>query len=160
MVAILASLGTLFIVAYQTHLIREQQHASALPYLTIWQQKNFDKYRLLLINDGIGPAFLEDISIMHDGVEYEMDPYDFFATKIKKEDSTITNVRYSNLRIGRVVPAGETIEVLAVLDSQTNAEKLEEWFGNGTATLKITYRSVYDQQWKVSGLANPPEQLD
>lgn len=160
MVAILASLGTLFIVAYQTHLIREQQYASTLPYLTIWQQKNSDTYRLLLINDGIGPAFLERISVEHEGIDHEMDPYDFFVFKIKKEDSTITNVRYSNLRVGRVVPAGETIEVLAVLGSKTNADKIEQWFGEGNAALKITYRSVYDQQWKVSGLANPPVPLD
>ena len=91
LLAIIASLGTLFTVAYQTDLIRKQQYASVLPYLEIWNSTGGDSYRLILLNNGIGPAFVEGVNIYYRDTIYQMDPANFLAKEIVKTD---TIVRY------------------------------------------------------------------
>ena len=63
--AMLIGLGSLFIIVYQTARLREQQTASALPYLMMGLQTNSERTYLFTRNTGVGPALIEDSS---DGV--------------------------------------------------------------------------------------------
>lgn len=164
--AIVASLGTLFTVVYQTNLYRKQQYASVLPYLEIWNSNSDDSYRLILINNGIGPAFIEEVNIIYQDSSYSMDPANFLEQVIILED-TIRYVGHSNIRKGRLVPAGNSINLLQIMDNKENADKLRSWFNGSNAVRKevpeieIVYSSVYGEKWKIQkyGL-NEPVALD
>ncbi|WP_420315694.1 hypothetical protein [Ekhidna sp.] len=153
-VAILASLGTLFVIVYQTNLFRKQQYASVLPYLEIWNSSNDDTYKLILINNGIGPAFIEEVKLIYKDSVLQMDPADFAQEVIKKEDS-LTRFGYSNISKGRLVPAGNQINLVQSIDDSLNAAILWSWFSGSDTTrlaypeIEIQYSSVYGEQWIV-----------
>ena len=153
-VAIIASMGTLFTIVYQTNLSRKQQYASVLPYLEIWNSNSADSYRLILVNNGIGPAFIENVSIVYKDSTYEMDPARFLEQVILLED-TIRYVSHSNIRKGRLIPAGTEVKLLQIQDDKENADKLRLWF-NGSNSIRaevpeivIEYSSVYGERWKI-----------
>ena len=160
--AIIASIGTLFTVVYQTQLYREQQYASVLPYLEIWNSSKRDSYQLVLVNNGIGPAFIDTVSIIYDDSVYHMDPA-IFLQKVIIQTDTIRNVGYSNISKGRLIPAGSRIEMLQTKEDSSNTRKLWSWFsGNDPKRekipdIEIQYSSVYGERWKAQkyGLGQP-----
>ena len=162
--AIIASIGTLFTVVYQTQLYREQQYASVLPYLEIWNSSQRDSYQLILVNNGIGPAFIDKVSIIYEDSVYQMDPANFLQKVIFPIDS-IRNIGYSNISKGRLVPAGNRIDMLQVKGDSINVGKLWSWFSGNDPNrekipnIEIEYSSVYGQSWKAQkyGLDQPVE---
>ncbi|WP_421762575.1 hypothetical protein [Ekhidna sp.] len=152
--AILASLGTLFVIVYQTNLYRKQQYASVLPYLEVWNSRNDDSYRLILINNGIGPAFIEEVKVIYQDSIYALDPAEFAQEVIMPIDS-ITRWGYSNISKGRLVPAGTQIELIQVTKDSINASKMWSWFSGGDPNRKeipeieFVYGSVYGEKWMV-----------
>ena len=158
--AILISLGTFISIIYQNRLIQKQQSASVLPYLEIWNSQDIDRYQLVLMNNGIGPAFIRDVRVIFEGEEYPGDPYKFFVTEVLQRDS-IRNVSYSNLVNGRLIPAGETVDLLAVHNSSEHSKKLSSWFSSGEkARIEIEYESVYGDRWIASGIAQEPKKIN
>lgn len=151
--AIIASVGTLFTVVYQTNLIRKQQYASVLPYLEIWNSQKSDSYRLILVNNGIGPAFIEDVKIVYLDSVYQMDPAEFLSQEINKSDS-IRGFSYSNIKKGRIIPSGTQIELLKKSGDPKEVKRLWSWFsGNDperkeVPEIEIEYSSVYGEKWK------------
>ena len=152
--AIVASLGTLFVIVYQTSIFRKQQYASVLPYLEIWNSNSTDRYQLILVNNGIGPAFIEKVTILYKDSVYQMEPAVFLQKVILLED-TIRNVGHSNINKGRIIPAGEKIDLLAVRNDTINSKKLRYWFNGGSASredfpeIEIEYASVYGERWMI-----------
>ena len=151
MVAIIASMGTLFTIVYQTELIRKQQYASVLPYLEIWNSWDEDSYRLVLVNNGVGPAFVEHVKIIYGDTTYRTDPANFLPMVAKND--TI-NYSYSNLYNGRLIPAGTKINLIQGPDSLSSM-KLWSWFANSDSTRKVNpnlviqYRSIYNERWEI-----------
>ncbi|MDJ1504821.1 hypothetical protein [Xanthocytophaga agilis] len=157
--AFLISVGTFVIYIYEARLIQKQQYASVLPYLEMWNSSPREStYKLILVNNGVGPAFIKDIRVHYKGKAYIGDHTDFYQTAIFPKD-TIYSLT-SNVRSGRVIPAGQTIELISIEGSQKDAEKMRNLFGNQTAKLEITYASVYEETWKLSGMENPPQKQD
>ncbi len=158
--AILISLGMFASIVYQNKLIQKQQNASVLPYLEIWNSSNLKHYKLLLVNNGIGPAFIRKVRIIYEEKTYELDPYNFFADHIRLRD-TITDVFYSNVPLGRLIPAGQTIEMIGVEDSEENASKLREWFSDDSVVkVEIEFESVYGDRWLASGHGTEPKPMN
>ena len=158
--AILISLGMFISIVYQNRLIQKHQSASVLPYLEIWNSQNIGRFQLVVLNNGLGPAFIKDIRIIHKGEVYEGDPYRFFVEEIIKKD-TIKNVQYSNVLPGRLIPAGERIEMIAALQSEESAKSLASWFADDSVVLvEIEYESVYGDRWITSGHANIPKRIN
>ena len=163
LVAIIASLGTLFTIVYQTELIRKQQYASVLPYLEIWNSWDGDSYRLVLANNGVGPAFVEQVSIIYADSTYFVDPANFLPLVAEKDTIKYS---YSNLYIGRLIPAGSSINLIQGADSLSSM-KLWSWLANSDASrqehpnLVVAYRSIYEERWKVEqNGANQPIKLN
>jgi hypothetical protein len=69
--AMAVGIGSLFIIVYQTHLIRESQHASVLPYLMVAINSNDSGIHVTLSNAGIGPALIEDVRVLFQGRQLE-----------------------------------------------------------------------------------------
>ena len=163
MVAIFASMGTLFTIVYQTNLIRKEQYASVLPYLEMWNSnpgKQGESYIYLLMNNGIGPAFIKEVKVHYKDSVYIGDPYSFVYHVIQPEDSII-NFFYSNIKKGRLIPAGEIIELVGVKKDTINAPILKRWFSQTESLeVEIIYESVYGERWSARGTANEPTKLN
>ncbi len=145
LIALLISLGTFITFAYQNYLIREQQYRSVLPYLMINPFTGFDEngqptYVLALFNNGVGLAFIEDLSIIYQGKEYSS-VRSFYLDSIYP-----IKCGFTEINIGYALPAGQSITILDSNDS-TAAQVLDNVFQN--TQIEITYSSLYDQKWKV-----------
>lgn len=157
--AFLISLGTFFLLYYQTNLTRKQQYASVLPYLEIFNRgPREDTYSFCLTNNGIGPAFVEKVEVYYQDSVFRMDPINFFYSQIYPQDTTISFV-HTNLTEGTLISAGAVLDLLQVQGSLKDATKLRELFGYGKARLQIVYTSVYQERWVVS-TGNAPRKLD
>jgi hypothetical protein len=116
--AMLVGLGSLFIILYQTALLREQQKASALPYLMMGLRANGDRTFLFVRNTGVGPALIEDVVLHYEGREIRQDPYDFFL-EVRPDSAKDDGLSVDRLMPGRLVSSGEGIDMLG---SETNGQ--------------------------------------
>lgn len=157
--AIFISLITLFAVLYQTWLLKKQQYASVLPILEVFNSgPTSSEYSLVLLNTGIGPAFIKSMKIHYKDTIYESDPHSFLEKVIFPHDTM--EYIYSHVRPGKVIPAGEKVLLLEVSNSERNALKLRKLFGDEIAKLEITYGSVYDEEWRLIGMDDPSVKIE
>lgn len=156
--AIVVSLGTLFTIVFQTNLIRKQQYASVLPYVEIWPRITPTSFKLMIMNNGVGPAFVEDVRIHYNDSIYQGDPRAFTARVIRKQEDVA--YYYSTLKKGRLLPAGEIIELIGIENDSTSALKLYRWFGTDTVQLEVEYKSVYEEKWSAKGIGEEPVKLE
>lgn len=176
LIAMLIGLGSLFIIVYQTALLREQQQASALPYLMIGLQTNDERSYVFARNTGIGPALIEDVVVRYRGRELREDPYDFFLEA--RPDVVGKGLSVDRLIPGRLVSAGEWVNWLG---SEGNGQEMartllglfdigeapQAWYdavgvpksGPDKAIIEVTYRSVYGERWRVSSDSVVPKAL-
>lgn len=169
--AFIISLGTFLVLVYQTYLsnkqaqlyyeqaalYRQEQYASVLPYLELWNQTDKGAYSLTLVNNGLGPAFVTGIRVHYQGKMYEGDPAQFVYKVVVPEDSTL-KFGYTNITIGRLIPAGQNLKLINVSNSENSAEKLRVLF-NKQAQVEVIYKSVYEETWQLKGIANPPQKV-
>src|SRR5262245_26386476 len=165
--AMLIGLGSLFIIVYQTWLLREQQKASALPYLMMGLRTNGDRTFIVVRNTGVGPALIEDVVLHYEGRDIHQDPYDF-VIEVRPDSVKDDGVSVDRLMPGRLVSAGEGIEVLGTeTDGQGMVRTLlgvfdlgeipQNWYDNfgvqksgaDKAIIDVTYHSVYGDRWRV-----------
>lgn len=166
--AMFIGVGSLFIIVYQTMLLREQQSASALPYLMIGLQATSERSYVFARNTGVGPALIEDVVLRHQGRELRQDPYDF-PLEVRPDSAKNDGLSVDKLIPGRLVPAGEWINMVgAEGNGQAMAGTLlgvfdigevpESWYqgrglqrsGPDKAIIEVTYRSVYGERWRVT----------
>ncbi|MEQ9405539.1 MAG: hypothetical protein RIM99_18265 [Cyclobacteriaceae bacterium] len=159
-VAIIASMGTLFTIVYQTNLIRKQQYASVLPYLEMWNSNQGHSYSYVLMNNGIGPAFIKEVKVHYNDTIYYGDP-DHFAFYVIKPKDSLKNYSYSNIQRGRLIPAGERVNLISVSNDTLNAGILSSWLShNDSVQVEIIYESVYGERWSAKGLGKEPVKLN
>lgn len=158
--AIFISLLTLIVFIYQTNIIRKEQSLSVLPYLTLGNQGyGSPNYQLQLKNDGIGPAFIREVSILYEDETYEMDLPTFLYEHMPAMD-TISNILHSNIYSGQLIPAGRIIPILQVNNSQESAYALSTLLKPLDLELRIIYESVYEDSWILSSYNGFPEKVD
>ena len=112
-----------------------------------------------MVNNGIGPAFIEEIIILFDNEVYRGDPASFYSDVVQQED----NVRFSfaTIKTGRVIPAGEKVEMIGTTTSEKDADLLMKWYGyEGKTKLRIRYSSVYGDQWITEGIGSSPTPVE
>lgn len=160
--AIFISLITLFVFIYQTNLMRKQQYLSVLPYLSVGIENGFSPdYKLVLTNNGIGPAFIESVRVKYEGKEYDKDLPSLLLS-IDVGFDTLSSVSYSNIYAGRMIPAGERVEILAVDNSLEDARLLLKILAdlqeNGF-DFELIYRSIYEEKWRLTANSTVPEKI-
>jgi hypothetical protein len=181
--AMVVGIGSLFVILYQTHLTRQMQHASVLPYLMISLYSNTQGIHIVLRNTGIGPALVEGARVRYKGREIESDPYDFYIGLRPAPAGLGVN----KITSGRLIPAGESIDMLGVDSdgfSMPNGNEVDErrrvflhdllqtfeiaevprsWYAGEGATnpekavIEIDYASVYGDRWRLRSDRFVPE---
>jgi hypothetical protein len=161
--AMLISLMTLGVFIYQTSLLRQQQFLSVLPYLSIGNYgTGTENFSIIIENNGIGPAFVESSTIFYDGETYEMDLPGFLLAHVPEMDS-VNNFYYSNIYEGRMITAGETINVIQIDNSLEDTYRLMEVIqklSKKEFNYELIYQSIYKERWKLSGGSTVPEKLN
>jgi hypothetical protein len=157
--AFLISMGTFFIYIYEARLLQKQQYASALPYLEMWNSGGESNYRLLLVNNGVGPAFIQAVQVRYRGKVYKMDHVKFLRFIRQRTDPPLQYIS-TNIVPGRSIPAGREIELIKVLDAPESGARLKRLFGSEEAQIEIIYTSVYDEKWQLKSQEAAPYKLD
>ena len=151
----------------QQELVQKQQYASVLPYLELSIRTNSGDrlFEFILVNNGVGPAFIEEIRTIYDGQIYPGGPPTFYRAVIVQKDYTIVGTQ--NINKGQVIPAGEKIAMLTAFadaSSSKDRDRLIKWFGRPTqepelARVEVVYSSVYGERWVIKGMGAIPESL-
>ena len=151
----------------QQELVRKQQYASVLPYLELLTgTNNGDRlFELILYNNGVGPAFVEEVRIVYNGQEYPGDPLNFYrAVVLGKEDTANIDLATRSIYKGNLIPAGRETAMLTAYtwaSSPEERDRLSEWFSPTKdpelARVEIIYASVYGERWIVKGIGAIPE---
>jgi hypothetical protein len=175
--AMIVGLGSLFIIVYQTALLREQQAASMLPYLMIGIMANSERTYIIARNTGVGPALIEDVVVRYHGSELQQDPHDFFRDV--RPEAAAFGLSVDRLIPGRLVSAGEAVLMLGREDEAAPpmlgeflklfdlGDAPQSWYdgagavksGPDKAVIEITYRSVYGDRWRVTSDTVVPKPL-
>ncbi len=145
--AILISLGTMGVYIYQTHLIQKQQHASVMPYLmTTTSRYGDDHFLVELHNDGLGPAFIEEVNVHYLGKKYEgADLATFFSNldpnRAKRKGWYSTT---SNVLPGQLYATGHNVKMIEISKDTLAAHQLRDYFWNTDKPieLEIIYSSI------------------
>lgn len=150
--ATIVSVCALFVAAYQTILMRQQQSASVWPKLVISNayfedMGNDTFYRLDIRNVGIGPALITRVVIEADGVKFNtMNDY---GKWVLKQHQAVDSLQYDarDLLPEEVIPQNETIRLF-----DTYKSRFASYFTPKQTNFKITvgYESVYGEKWQAS----------
>jgi hypothetical protein len=170
--AFLISVGTFATFAYQTYLISEQQelirkeqYASVLPYLTIYTWNGgLGDASVRLVNNGVGPAFIDAVKIYYNDTTYNFGTAQFFQELINLEGYPRGHFNISSMGIatGMVIPAGQEVELIGSNNKATEEKISELFFGDDSekAKIEITYSSVYEETWVIRSFSYVPEKLE
>lgn len=158
--AILISLGTMGVYIYQTHLIQKQQSASVMPYLRMSYSHDEDRFEFIIMNEGLGPAFIEEVNTYYNGKKYaNQDVSNFFQNQYRNIDSTLY-LSYSNVTLGMLFAAGKDIHVIIKRNSVKDTEKLKDLFFRKKIEMEVTFSSVYGEKWITRGAFTRPKKLE
>ncbi len=159
--ALLVSTMSFIVFVYQTDLLRKQQYMSVYPHLLLTNSGSFSlDYKYQLMNHGIGPAFIKDIKVANlNGDTYESIT-DYLRTKLSEKDTIC--MYNSDLFIGRIIPAGETIDLFGIYGEERTtafglpkntiegANKLRSILNSDSLIIEITYESIYKESWTIN----------
>jgi len=173
--AMVVGVASLVVVVFQTRIMRQQQLASALPYLMIAMHANENGTAVVLSNNGVGPALVRDVRVQQGGRDVPGDPYDFY-TRLHPDSGQIS---VDKIIPGRLIPAGGSVEMLGVPARSARhlrflgevlhlfefAEVPRSWYTGAGATerdkavIVISYESVYGERWRVRSDRMVPERI-
>lgn len=152
--SIAAGVGAVCAVAislYQAALAREQQRASAWPYLT--QSNSYvpgQPYTRQVENQGVGPARVRSFEVRVDGRPVRSWDEAVRALTGKGNSELV----YSSFGRGSVLPPGTTRTLLQL---PSGDQALAFWVGAQTRLeTAICYCSIYDECWKAETQAEEP----
>ncbi len=149
LLAFLISVGTFSTFAYQTYLIQKQQYANVLPYLQLNYGYGHNYFRIDVSNNGVGPAFVQDLIVHYQDSSYHMNLNPFAYQIIQPDSSSAYSVSSGSLPTGYAIPSKESILLLGSNNEET-ANLLKKLFFENEVEIEIIYSSVFDEQWKLT----------
>ncbi len=160
------SVLTLITFIYQTSLMKKQSQLSVLPYLTVSSSYNSSNenpsFKLILINEGVGPAIIESRKVFFEGKEYNEDFFDFLSKQLPELD-TMDNISHSSFDYGSVLPSGEEIYLIAGFGDREVVDYLAVSLNNlneKELDYEIIYRSIYGERWRIDNNGGLPDKLE
>lgn len=150
-ISLIALFYQLNLAREENELIRKQQSASVLPYLSQWSSNTSNSLKIIFGNKGVGPAFIKKVTFeINDTVFYNSDHlFDYIMTNIYKKDSIKLSALTSTFSKGYVLPANETIEIITMNDVK-DINTLRKFMSDKTLDCTVIYADVYGTQWSLS----------
>ncbi|MET1257917.1 hypothetical protein ABV409_01170 [Flagellimonas sp. DF-77] len=159
--AIVISVFSMFAVIYQSYLAREenrlmriQQSASVLPYLSHWYSDIDHQLKFVIENKGVGPAFIKEVRFR------ALDPKtkdtlvfassDLLYRHLKKHSPLIDSLAIikSSFRQNMLLAQGESISVYNFpFEDEAAERRLKIAFYGLFPSFQIRYEDVYGASW-------------
>jgi len=160
--AIVVSLGTLFIILYQTNLTRQEQKASVMPYLQFAPNSNNGMSKIYLDNKGLGPALITSYRIFNQEKEYHS------LLEISQDYSlkSIPELTKDIIYPGRLLSPEDYIKHISHQNNDnTNFifETFQFFYGSKDEQkliIEIVYQSVYKDHWMIRSDWQHPRTVD
>lgn len=148
----------------QTDIIEDQSHRSVMPYLLMESSnKGNDKvFKIDVVNHGVGPAIIEERTILYKGNSYNMEFQDFLSEVLNVPDS-LKILNYSTLQPGFALPAGSGRNLITAGGDDFSYNEFLNIMGMVTSDsfqYRIKYRSIYNDHWEISSETNTPELIE
>ena len=159
--AMFVSILTLITFVYQTRLMKVQSQLSVMPHLGVLTNSGPDPafLELELINQGVGPAIIEERIIYHDGKPYEMELVEFMRQRGNILDS-LGVVSFASTNAGSVIPAGESIILFKIEGDDRKVVMAAEYLQSLDLGFEIIYRSIYNKRWRIDAQNDFPVELN
>jgi len=160
--AIVVSLGTLFIILYQTNLTRQEQKASVMPYLQFAPNTNSGMSNIYLENKGLGPALITNYRIFNQEQEYQ-------SVQELTADYALDKIPGSSIDMvypGRLLASDEYIKHISHFhNDSTNFifENFQFFYGSKDEQkliIEVVYQSVYKDHWMIRSNWRHPRPVD
>ena len=159
----IVALSALAVSVYQTKIMREQQRASAWPYVRVghnWDQPGHG-YSIHVGNDGLGPAAVRAVQVRVDGVARPN--WNAVVRALLGRD---TRAYFSTFHRGSVLLPGTDRPIVQLpvdsealafwreaqrpIASDTSHERLE---------IEACYCSLYEECWRITSESEEPERV-
>lgn len=173
MAAIFISLLSMAAVIYQSYLAREeneltriQQSASVLPYLSYYYNNIGPQYKFVLINKGVGPAFIKEVKFM--GVNLKKDSVSIFSRTnefhdfISEQSTFLDSIPATRSPIyeNMLLSPNEKREIMVFsFDNINQKERFSREYYKYYKGHEIIYEDVYGAAWMLSSNKNHPIKL-
>jgi hypothetical protein len=145
--ALLASAAASIATVIQTSVVGRQLSASVWPYLTIENTVSPTEGSIAVINEGLGPAIVEDASLSVGGKRYTRWNAALRALFAAVEPG-ISRLHYSGTEYGfgygRVVRAAESVRIIDIRSSALFSKPIPDAV---RPLLSICYCSILQQCW-------------
>lgn len=152
--ATIVSICAMVTTVYQTYILRQQQHAAVWPRLQLmhsyWIRPDSSNYRLMLQNNGIGPAIIRNVSINYrDSACRDFAELSIAVAIDHRLPDSLAYRDYSDLLADMVIPQQETLELLYLNEADYISSLVEEVKG-GAIYVAVQYESLYGESWEVN----------
>ncbi|MDT7832943.1 hypothetical protein RQM59_11165 [Flavobacteriaceae bacterium S356] len=166
--ALFISAISLFALFYQLNLGREeneltrkQQSASVLPYLQFENVYNVRAFSIHLINKGVGPAFIKEVSfVLNDSVQFD-NSTDALLYKMKERVAIGDSISYTGsmtITKNTVVQPSENIRVFEISskdkDDYSGVKNFKNQMNKTPPAFTIIYEDIYGHRWELSNKNN------
>ncbi len=143
--SVVIALCALIFTAWQFYLQRTHNRISVRPHLSMFttteRHNNEAKLQVLLVNNGLGPAFINHFKVYHNGQECEPNAAVFAVLGDLKENMSVTI-----LGDDYAMPANETRCLLSVTFPALSNENVEQVKDKiNSLDIVIEYSSVYEK---------------
>ena len=153
--ALMVSLGTLVVLIYQSDLMRRHEEKSVFPKVELWNSPGKETYSMSVINKGVGPAIIENVTIIHRENQYETEPLLF----VNQYLDTLTNeelVMDAESLYPGVILAPNQRSNLFTIKRNIASDSLISYFYLRKIQIRISYSSIYGDQWTIDGIGALP----
>jgi hypothetical protein len=158
--AILISLATMGVYIYQTHLIQKQQNASVMPYLMISTSTHNEKhFSVEVVNNGLGPALIEEINVYFEGKQYKNCDLSTFLYNYNPRKDTLY-FSNGNIAAGMLIPSGKTLIHVEAYDKKSATKMKDYIWEKKSLDIEIIYSSIYGEKWIVKIKDFRPKKLE
>lgn len=173
MAAIFISVLTMFALIYQSYLarvenemMRVQQSASVLPYLDSWYSELEGELSYVIINKGVGPAFVKEVKFTvtdpkskdiqsfntgHKLIAYMKQNSEFLASL-----STTHNQFHAN----QLISPNEKVEyVIFPYNNENEKIQIHQEVNKFKRGYSIIYEDIYGARWELNSKRDAPIKL-
>ena len=163
--AMIISLTTLVVFVYQTNLMKKQQYMSVYPHLSFTHMRSYSpEYEFVLLNKGIGPAFIKTIEIQDSTGKNYPSINDYLKDKLEPTDTIIWT--YSGISLGSLIQEKEEVDLIGFSEEEYGAAyqktmrkaavRLRKLLASDHLEMTITYESIYGESWTTTTDSNIP----
>ena len=150
--AVFLSLAALVVAIFQTAILREQQRASAWPFLQVQTRIDNDEFGYSLFNFGVGPARILEVEIDTDGrahADFESLMRHVIAEAGGPDSLEGFGWYFSEVRPGEVVPTGGEVALMRTLNSYPLLYIMDDLVEGDDFHVRIRYADVYGTEWEL-----------